>query len=507
MKAQIALTGFTPGSRWTLKLCVALGMVAATTQAAVVQLTFEGLKNQEQVADYYNGKSGGGQYDETGAKYATGGSTGGTNYGISFGGNSLAIVAEDAGGTGRFANNPSGSTVLSFNDQIKSNSYMNVAGGFTTGIAFWYSQPFYPITVKIYDGLNATGKLLATMNLPQSPNNCPVDKKNNSLANCWAPVGATFQGVAHSVDFSGANFSAFDNFTIGDSVTVPIPPLAPPVSTCPIQYGIKSFVLEHKLDAFSFTSAFIPSFSPSQLAVFFDPTKEIHTHFEFSTSDMVVRAWSYALAVGGPAMAPPGLDFKSNAIAFAVIPIDRVYTTCVPRPAIAITGYVGDSTPVYGSMVGLPHWIGFSFDPSITSNINNALNITTVNAGTTTILGTDGSVVVVPAVQNNPGPSTTTGPSIVLVPAPPSGGALFQVFNNPFSIDASTSTPAVAKNGPLTFAWSSDKPANFSPSNTSANPSIYFQSGRADYTITCIVTDAAGISSKASFVVSYLGNR
>ena len=483
----------------TLKLCVGLGMVAAAAQAAVIQLTFEGLKNQEQVADYYNGKTGGDRIDEMAMKYANGGSSGGPNYGISFGGNSLAIVAEDAGGTGRFANNPSGTTVLSFNDAIKSNSFMNVSGGFTTGIAFWYSQPFYPITVKIYEGLNATGKLLATMNLPQSPNNCPVDKANNSLANCWAPVGVTFQGVAHSVDFTGANFSAFDNFTIGDSVTVPFPPITPPLSACPIQAGIKSFVLEHKLDAFSFTSAFIPNFAPSQLAVFFDPTKEIHTHFEFSTTDMIVRAWSYALPVGGPAMAPAGFDFKTGAIATAIIPIDRVYTTCKPRPAIAITGYVQDSTPVYGSMVGLPHWIGFSFDPTITPNVNNAFNVTTVNAGTTTILGTDGSVVVVPAT-----PAPAVGPKIVIGPSVPASG-MAQVFSNPFPIDASASTASDPANAPLTFAWSSDKPANFSPSNTSAVPVVTFQSGRGDYTVTGVVTDKAGNSSKTSLVISYLG--
>ena len=482
--------------RNSMKFFALIGLAAVTVQAAVVQLTFEGLKNQEQVADYYSGGRGGGRYDENGVKYADGASTGGQNYGVSFGGNSLAVIAEDApGGTGRFANQPSGVTVLSFNNVLKSNSYMNVAGGFTTGISFWYSQPFYPIVVRVYDGLNGTGKLLATMNLPQSATNCPLDKMKNSVANCWTPVGASFNGIAKSVDFTDANFSAFDNLTIGEAVTVPYPPTTPPVSSCPIQNGVKSFILEHKLDAFSFISAFIPNFAPEQIGVFFDPTKEIHTHFEYKdTEPGVVRAWSIPLPLGAPPVTPQGTNFEGMAIAKAVLKVDKIYTTCSPRPAIMVTGPVLESTPVYGPMVGLPHAIAFSFDPSIA--VNNAANVSTTNAGTVTILGNVGTVIVVGA------PKTST-PSIVLSGA--SSNAVQQVFGNPYVVDASMSTDT--SGSALTYQWSSTNPVAFTPSATSASPTIIFQAKGGDYPITLTVTNAAGGSSKANFTLQYLGRQ
>lgn len=480
-----------------LKLSIILGAVAAWMQAASFQLTFEGMKNQEQVADFYNGGTGGGQYDEAGVRYANGASMGAPNYGVSFGGNALAVISEDAGGTGLFNNNPSGATVLAFNNVIKANSYMNVAKGFTTGIAFWYSQPFYPITIKIYDGLNGTGKLLATANLPQSRTDCPVDKKGKSVANCFTPTSIPFQGIAKSVDFTDANFSAFDNLTIGDVVSVPIPPLAPPVSTCPIPNGIKSFVLEHQLDGGSFVSSFIPSFSPEQFAVFFDPTKEIHTRFEFNTSDMVVRATSYWLPIGGPPTAPAGADLKSRAVAFAVIPIDKIYTSCSPRPSIAVTGYVGDSTPVYGSMVGLPHWIAFSFDPANKTNTYNAANITTVNAGTTSILGAVGSVTVVPA---------TTVAKITNAP-------VIKTLYRQVLLDGSQS---LTDAGPLTYRWSSTSGSvatslqpgfdTFSAAiidPTAAQTRFTIGGTYGDYPVTLTVTSAKGETSTATVIVRY----
>ena len=58
----------------------------------------------------------------------------------------------------------------------------------------------------VYDGVDATGNLLATMDLPATPN--PFTE--------FVPIGVTFSGTARSVDFAGAaNHCAFDNITLG----------------------------------------------------------------------------------------------------------------------------------------------------------------------------------------------------------------------------------------------------------------------------------------------------
>jgi len=90
---------------------------------------------------------------------------------------------------------------------------MNVAAGFTTGFSFYYSAASFPGVVDVYDGLNGSGTLLATLNLPVTPrlpDGGPGDYNN------WVPVGVLFAGTAMSVNFSGtALFIAFVNVTLG----------------------------------------------------------------------------------------------------------------------------------------------------------------------------------------------------------------------------------------------------------------------------------------------------
>lgn len=177
-------------------------LYGTSASAAVVVLDFEGAGNQAQLLNFYNGGT-----DSLGNS--------GTNYGIQFGSNALSIIDSDAGGAGNIANEPSPSTVMYF---LTGTSVVNAAvGGFVTGFSFYYSSAT-AATVNVYDGLDASGNLIASLNLSAQYNNNCVGDPNGNFCN-WTAVGVSFAGIAKSIDFGGTvNQTAYDSITFG-SVT------------------------------------------------------------------------------------------------------------------------------------------------------------------------------------------------------------------------------------------------------------------------------------------------
>lgn len=160
--------------------------------SAVTVLTFEGVGDSNAVGNFYDGGAGG-------------------NLGIAFTG-ALGLVDSDAGGSGNIGGEPSPDTVINFLDG--SAATMNVTAGFNTGFSFFYSAPFFVGFVNVYDGLNGTGNLLATLNLGLTPDSGAVDPTGRYSP--LVPIGVSFAGTAKSVDFGGtANYIVFDDITIG----------------------------------------------------------------------------------------------------------------------------------------------------------------------------------------------------------------------------------------------------------------------------------------------------
>lgn len=181
-------------------LVIGASLHAGASEAASFVLDFEGAGNTASLNDFYNGG-----IDSAGNS--------GTNYGVAFGSNSLSLIDSDAGGTGNIANEPSGNTVLVF---LNGSAILNYVPGFDTGFSFFYSS-YYSATVNVWDGLDATGNLLTTLNLvSQFGDNCAGDP-NGAYCN-WTAVGATFSGIAKSIDFGGtANYVVYDDITFGSA--------------------------------------------------------------------------------------------------------------------------------------------------------------------------------------------------------------------------------------------------------------------------------------------------
>jgi len=171
-------------------------------------LTFEGLADHEQVLDYYNGGLGG--WD----------SGPGVNFGVQFNADALALIDFDAGGTGNFGGEPSGSTILYFAKGTQ--AVMNVPAGFDTGFSFYYSTIAAPGWVEVYDGLDGGGALLGSFDLPLTPFFGEPDP--TGAFSPLLPIGVGFGGVARSVVFGGVeNGIGFDNVTFGSPNPVPEP--------------------------------------------------------------------------------------------------------------------------------------------------------------------------------------------------------------------------------------------------------------------------------------------
>lgn len=194
----------------------------------VVVLDFEGLGDTDEILDFYNGGTS-----------ALGFS--GTDYGVEFLGNTLSVIDSDDGGTGNFANEPSPSTVMFFLTGAAAG--MNIPDGFVDGFSFYYTLNTSAGSVEVYDGLDGTGNLLASLPLPINweDGGCTGDP-TGAFCN-WDPVGVTFDGVARSVLFIGvANQCGFDDITFG-SETPGTQPEDVPVSNWALFVGLGLIIL------------------------------------------------------------------------------------------------------------------------------------------------------------------------------------------------------------------------------------------------------------------------
>lgn len=183
--------------------CAVLAALCHTqARGASITLDFEGLGSQANILNFYNGGT-----DSQGNS--------GPNFGIAFGSNTLALRESDP--FANFALPPSGETIMFF---LTGSAILNNPAGFDTGFSFWYTTVSFSGVVNVYDGLDATGNLLATIDLaalgagpdPQNP-----------FSN-WRAVGVTFNGIARSIDFSGTvNQVGFDDITFGSATPGGVP--------------------------------------------------------------------------------------------------------------------------------------------------------------------------------------------------------------------------------------------------------------------------------------------
>jgi hypothetical protein len=362
-----------------LGLSLLLPVVCAAQTNQVVLLTFEGLSDTEGVLNYYNGG------------YGSLGSGPGPNYGITFGSDALTLTATSYGGQGNFSGNPSGHNVVFFLNGP--GVIMNVPGGFTTGFSFYYAAANTPGSVYVYDGLNGTGNLLATLDLSVNGSTC-----GTTTYSCWSNTGVSFAGTAKSVNFSGvANYIGFDNITLGSRVAAKLA-----VTTTSPPKGKVGTAYSYTLGATGGVTPYSWSASglPSGLSV--NATSGV-------LSGTPTTAGTYSVTVTVTDSSSPILTATAT-FQLVIDPVTlTITTTGLPPGKVGVAyGYslaaTGGTTPYTWSALGLPAGLGLGASsgllggsPTIAGTFNVSVTVTDVSSPQLTATATFTLVIGAPA--------------------------------------------------------------------------------------------------------------
>lgn len=200
-----------------LAFAVAMASVGSALADPIV-LKFEGINapgvQSTPIGNFYNG--GGGAAN---------------NFGIAFSSNALALCLNtpgdlcsntSRGGLGDPTSQKGGLVFLS-----GSQTFLDDSAGFTTGFSLFYSAINQPGSLSVYSGLDGTGTLLASLNLPLTTSACGPQF---SAGFCpFVPIGVSFTGVGRSISFAGVGDQiifddvTFGSVTPGDGGNSPVP--------------------------------------------------------------------------------------------------------------------------------------------------------------------------------------------------------------------------------------------------------------------------------------------
>jgi hypothetical protein len=266
---------------------------------------------------------------------------------------------------------------------------------------------------------------------------------------------------------------------------------------------LSNLSIERVLTLNNLLTTLTPNVPASVLAAIAGGAVEIRERLIFDPQFNTLTSTIFTVAPGSPATTPLTTNIVGSTLSFDTISINSIFTSCSPTPSVLIVGTITSAFArgPFGNFTGAPAAVSIGYTTANPPVINNIAEVVAgqVLAFSATATGT----ISFPATPVTPPGSNAGNPNIVISPTPPTTGS-FQVFQDNFVLNVSGSTDP---NGlPLTFSFSSSRPALFLPSNNSPTPTIQFQGGAGDYVITVTATDSAGAKSTSTFTITFLGN-
>jgi subtilisin family serine protease/N-acetylneuraminic acid mutarotase len=190
----------------------AFNVTTLSNDATSVTMTFEGLTDGEIVGDYYNGGYG---YDYNTRLPKSGP---GPNYGVVFSTNIQTGI-----NTNSWRGEPTPHTAIGFQ---QGGAWINVPNGFTGGLSLYYGNVNSLKKIYIYDGLNRTGNILATLEFSTT-------SKDSDGAWLIVYKSVNFTGTARSIDFTECQ-----NSCVVDDITLRLVDTTPDQFTFTAQTGV-----------------------------------------------------------------------------------------------------------------------------------------------------------------------------------------------------------------------------------------------------------------------------
>lgn len=199
--------------RKSLLLAAIASAAIAAPASATVTMNFESISALSgiQILNFYNGGT------------ASNGATG-SNLGVSFATNALTLCLNTPGhpcsAASRGGQGDAASALTGMLFQTGTSTSLSDAAGFTSGISFFYVANAAG-TVQIFDGVNGTGNLLASLGLSSNAVGCRAPYNADFCPFSLVTLG--FSGTGRSVVFGGtAGHIVLDDISLG-VVSLPEP--------------------------------------------------------------------------------------------------------------------------------------------------------------------------------------------------------------------------------------------------------------------------------------------
>lgn len=277
---------------------------------------------------------------------------------------------------------------------------------------------------------------------------------------------------------------------------------AQPAATCTVAPGgVTALSIERTLTLSNLLTTLTPNVPASVLAGITSGAQEIRSRLIYNPAANTLTDTTFLVAPGSPSPTPIGLDVTGSTIQGYQLSVDRVYTSCAPKPSVLFVGTItGPAAGPFGVLTGAPAAVSVGYTTDTPPKINNVVELI---AGEIVAFssGANGTLTF-PAVTVTPPGTASAAPTLVFGPGVNTTGPN-QVFFNPFHLDVSgTTDPAKL---PVTFMFTSDRAVDFKPGPTSPTPDLYFDAGPGDYTITVTATNSAGLASSQQILIQYTG--